>query len=126
MPPLRRQRNNQELPVPGGNDRKPVTTFVSSQSQSCRELGGHESQTVFQCLSYSWGEKGLNMNCSTPESSNGKALLRLAEVPEAAVSSDFFWANLEAERKYLEQQAETERYWAGRNLAGRNSTRRAA
>ncbi len=29
--------------------------------------------------------------------------------------------NLEEERKKLEEQAETEDFWAGRNLAGRNS-----
>ena len=35
-------------------------------------------------------------------------------------------ANLEERRKQIEKQAEAEEFWAGRNLAARNSTRRAA
>ncbi len=34
--------------------------------------------------------------------------------------------NLEEQRKQLKDQAEAEEFWAGRNLAARNSTRRAA
>ncbi|MGA2797087.1 MAG: hypothetical protein ABSE63_05890 [Thermoguttaceae bacterium] len=42
------------------------------------------------------------------------------------VSFDELPVNLEEERKQLKEQAKAEEFWAGRSLASRNSTRRAA
>jgi hypothetical protein len=41
-------------------------------------------------------------------------------------SSDELQVDFEEHRKQLEEKAEVEEFWAGRNLAARNSTRRAA
>jgi hypothetical protein len=60
-----------------------------------------------------------------PEASSDSPQLRLIEAPEDSPLDDIR-VELETEREYLEEQAKVEEYWAGRNLAGRNSTRQAA
>jgi hypothetical protein len=51
--------------------------------------------------------------------------LNVIDGPDMAASDDL-QVILEEQRKHLEEQAEVEEFWAGRNLAARNSTRRAA
>ncbi|HEY4760645.1 MAG TPA: hypothetical protein VIH42_08705 [Thermoguttaceae bacterium] len=51
--------------------------------------------------------------------------LRVVQASEEAAAEDL-QVDLEKERKTLAEQAEAEEFWAGRNLAGRNSARRAA
>jgi hypothetical protein len=65
------------------------------------------------------------MNYNLPEISKVIPQLNLVDGPEIA-SSDEFQLDLEEQRKQLREQAEAEEYWAGRNLAARNSARRAA
>jgi hypothetical protein len=65
------------------------------------------------------------MNYNLPEITKAIPQLHLIDGPEIA-SSDEFQVDLEEQRKQLKKQAEAEEFWAGRNLAARNSARRAA
>jgi hypothetical protein len=65
------------------------------------------------------------MNYNLPEISKVIPQLNLIDGPEIA-SSDEFQLDLEEQRKQLREKAEAEEFWAGRNLAARNSARRAA
>jgi hypothetical protein len=65
------------------------------------------------------------MNYNLPEISKVIPQLNLIDGPEIA-SSDEFQLDLEEQRKQLREQADAEEFWAGRNLAARNSARRAA
>jgi hypothetical protein len=65
------------------------------------------------------------MNYNLPKIDNNFPQLSIIDGPEIA-SSDELQVDLEEERKQLMEQAETEEFWAGRNLAARNSTRCAA
>jgi hypothetical protein len=65
------------------------------------------------------------MMYSTQEASKNNPQLRIFKGLENALS-DEVQVKLEEERKQLKDQKETEEFWAGRNLAGRNSTRWAA
>jgi len=62
---------------------------------------------------------------STQEASKNNPQLRISKGLENAVS-DEVQVELDEERRQLNEQKETEDFWAGRNLAGRNSTRKAA
>jgi hypothetical protein len=65
------------------------------------------------------------MNTNIPEAS--KAILHLHIFDRLdLLPSDEIQVDLEEERKQLQEQEAVEEYWAGRNLAMRNSTRRAA
>jgi hypothetical protein len=76
-------------------------------------------------LAGSLNMKGLSMNYNLPKIDNKFPQLSIIDGPEIA-SSDEVQVDLEEERKQLMEQAEAEEFWAGRNLAARNSTRRAA
>ena len=65
------------------------------------------------------------MMYSTQEASKNNPQLRISKGLENAVS-DEVQVELDEERRQLNEQKETEDFWAGRNLAGRNSTRKAA
>jgi hypothetical protein len=65
------------------------------------------------------------MNYSLPRAGNDYPQLSVIDGPEVA-TSDEYQMDLEEERKQLIAQAEAEEFWAGRNLASRNSTRKAA
>ncbi len=65
------------------------------------------------------------MMYSTQEASKNNPQLRIFKGQENALS-DEAQVELEEERKQLRELKETEDFWAGRNLAGRNSTRWAA
>jgi hypothetical protein len=65
------------------------------------------------------------MTYSTREASKNYPHLRIFKKLENSLS-DEVQVELEEERKQIKQQKETEQFWAGRNLAGRNSTRWAA
>jgi hypothetical protein len=65
------------------------------------------------------------MNYNLPNISKVVPQLSVIDGPDVA-SSDELQMDLEEERKQLREQAEVEEFWAGRNLAARNSTRRAA
>jgi len=65
------------------------------------------------------------MNSNLPEIDKSFPLLNIVEGPENT-PSDEVQVDLDEERKHLEEQTEAEEFWAGRNLAARNSTRRAA
>jgi hypothetical protein len=69
--------------------------------------------------------KGSTMKNNLPESNKDTPRLSLVQEPEEA-SAEMEPVNLENERKILEEQEESEDYWAGRNLARRNSARKAA
>jgi len=62
---------------------------------------------------------------STHEASKNNPQLCIFKGQENAIS-DEVRVELEEERKQAEEQKEVEDFWAGRNLAGRNSTRWAA
>jgi hypothetical protein len=65
------------------------------------------------------------MNYNLPEISKVIPQLNVIDGPDIA-SSDEYQVDLEEQRKQLKEKAEVEEFWAGRNLAARNSTRRAA
>jgi hypothetical protein len=65
------------------------------------------------------------MNCNLPETKKDFLQFNLIDGPEI-IPSDEIQAELEEERRHLEEKARVEEFWAGRNLAARNSTRRAA
>jgi hypothetical protein len=65
------------------------------------------------------------MNYNLPKISKVIPQLNVIDGPDIA-SSDEFQVDLTEQRKQLKEQAEAEEFWAGRNLAARNSTRRAA
>ncbi len=65
------------------------------------------------------------MSYNMPKIIKNHPQLHLVERPELA-PDDLPPADLEAERKLLKEQVEAEEFWAGRNLAGRNSARWAA
>ncbi|MGA2797584.1 MAG: hypothetical protein ABSE63_08410 [Thermoguttaceae bacterium] len=65
------------------------------------------------------------MNYNLPKITKVIPLLNVIDGPDIA-SSDELQVDLDLRRKQLEEQAEVEEFWAGRNLAARNSTRRAA
>jgi hypothetical protein len=62
---------------------------------------------------------------NVPKIINDHPPLRLVERPELT-PDDLPAADLEEERRLLREQVEAEEFWAGRNLAGRNSARWAA
>ncbi len=64
------------------------------------------------------------MMYSTPEASKDSSQLRI--VTEQIVLPDEVQVDLDEERKQIDEQKVTEDYWAGRNLAGRNSAQWAA
>ena len=65
------------------------------------------------------------MNYNLPKINKVIPQLSVIDGPDIA-SSDELKVDFEKQRKQLKEQAEVEEYWAGRNLAARNSTRRAA
>ncbi|MGD0382818.1 MAG: hypothetical protein ABSA77_04790 [Thermoguttaceae bacterium] len=65
------------------------------------------------------------MNHNLPKIDKNLPQLSIIEGPEIASSAEV-QVDLEEERKQLMKQAEAEEFWAGRNLAARNSARRAA
>jgi hypothetical protein len=65
------------------------------------------------------------MNYNLPEISKVIPQLNVIDGPDIA-TSDEYQVDLEEQRKQLKEKAEVEEFWAGRNLAARNSTRRAA
>jgi hypothetical protein len=65
------------------------------------------------------------MMYSTHEASKNNPQLRIFKGLENALS-DEVQVEMDEERRQLKEQTETEEFWAGRNLAGRNSTRWAA
>jgi hypothetical protein len=65
------------------------------------------------------------MNNDIPEARNDFSHLHLYIGPDNS-PSDEIKVDLNEERRHLEEQAEVETYWAGRNLAERHSTRLAA
>jgi len=65
------------------------------------------------------------MNYNLPKNYEHFPQLHITNGPDIA-PSDELQVDLEEERKLLKEQAEAEEFWAGRNLAARNSTRRAA
>jgi hypothetical protein len=69
--------------------------------------------------------KGLNMSFNLSENDKNLLQFNLIEGPENAASIEV-QVDLEEERRQLEERAKVEEFWAGRNLAARNSTRRAA
>jgi hypothetical protein len=73
----------------------------------------------------SLGKKGLLMKYDMLEANKDYPTLRVVEALDNALFEDI-QVDLEEERKALEEQARAEEFWAGRNLAKRNSTRRAA
>jgi len=56
---------------------------------------------------------------------NNTTLLRIVEGPETPLIDELA-VDIEDQRKHVREQAEVEEFWAGRNLASRISTRRAA
>jgi hypothetical protein len=71
------------------------------------------------------GKKGFNMNHHATKDENNTPQLRVADTEESA-PFDEAQTDLQEVRKHLREQAEAEEFWAGRNLAGRIPTRRAA
>jgi hypothetical protein len=65
------------------------------------------------------------MKYNLPETDRDFLQLSLIDGPENT-PSDEVQVDLEEERRHLQEQARIEEFWAGRNLAARNSTRRAA
>ncbi len=65
------------------------------------------------------------MNHNLPKIDENLPQLNVIDGPDVA-SSDEVQVDLEEKRRLLEEQAEAEEFWAGRNLAAQNSTRRAA
>ena len=65
------------------------------------------------------------MNYNLPKITKVIPLFNVIDGPDVA-SSHEFQVDLEEQRKQLKEQAEVEEFWAGRNLAARNSARRAA
>ena len=65
------------------------------------------------------------MNYNLPKISKVIPQLSVIDGPDIA-SSDELQVDLTEQRKQLNERAEAEEFWAGRNLAARNSTRRAA
>jgi hypothetical protein len=65
------------------------------------------------------------MKKKLPVTSNDSLQLRLVTDSEGTLS-DEVQVDLAEERNNIEKLAEAEEFWAGRNLAGRNSTRWAA
>ena len=65
------------------------------------------------------------MNYNLPNIGKVIPQFNVIDGPDIA-SADEFQADFEEQRKQLKEQAEVEEFWAGRNLAARNSTRRAA
>jgi hypothetical protein len=65
------------------------------------------------------------MNHNLPKILGVVPQLSVIDGPEIA-TSDELQVDLEEQRRQLREQAEAEEFWAGRNLAARNSTRRAA
>lgn len=65
------------------------------------------------------------MSYDTPEIDKDFPLLNIIAGPENMPADDV-QVDLEEERKIIQEQAEAEEFWAGRNLAGRNSARKAA
>jgi len=65
------------------------------------------------------------MKYNMPEGSKNYPQIHIIE-ELGNTPSDEILVDLEEERKHLEEQKEAEKFWAGRNLARRNSTRCAA
>lgn len=65
------------------------------------------------------------MHSNLPQIDKSFPLLNIVKVPKNTFS-DYVQMDLDEERKHLEAQAAAEEFWAGRNLAARNSTRKAA
>ena len=65
------------------------------------------------------------MDSHAPENCKDTPQLRVVQDPEAPPAEEP-QVDLEEERKKLKEQAEIEDFWAGRNLADRIPTRRAA
>jgi hypothetical protein len=65
------------------------------------------------------------MNDNIPEICKDTMQLHVIEGSENALI-DEPQMDLEEERKHIQEKAAAEEFWAGRNLADRNSTRRAA
>ena len=86
----------------------------------CRALTG-----IFNRLFGGQSKKGLTMNHNLPEAKTDSTQLHIIQGPDET-PVDEFQVVLEEERKLIDEQAKAEEFWAGRNLAGRNSTRKAA
>lgn len=65
------------------------------------------------------------MNENMHEIDKDSSQIHILEGSEEVIV-DEVQVDLEEERKHIQEQGETEEFWAGRNLAARNSTRRAA
>ena len=79
----------------------------------------------FELLAGSLSKKGLIMRHNLPKIYG--VIPQLSVIDGQDVESSYeTQVNLEDERKQVKEQAEAEEFWAGRNLAARNSTRRAA
>lgn len=79
----------------------------------------------FELLTGSPSKKGLIMQHNLPKVYG--VIPQLSVIDGQDVESSYeTQVNLEDERKQVKEQAEAEEFWAGRNLAARNSTRRAA
>ena len=65
------------------------------------------------------------MNNDVPVTDKDSPLLNIVEGPENVPSVEV-QVDLEEQRKQIQEQKEAEEFWAGRNLAGRKSTRKAA
>jgi hypothetical protein len=65
------------------------------------------------------------MKYNMPENSKVYPKIHIVEELENTRSDDIN-VDLNQERKHLQEQKEAEEFWAGRNLADRNSTRWAA
>jgi hypothetical protein len=79
---------------------------------------------LYQHTTSSLGKKGFNMSREATEADN-TTLLRIVEGPETPLTDEVA-VDIEEERQHIRERAEVEEFWAGRNLASRISTRRAA
>lgn len=79
---------------------------------------------LFECIEID-GQERNTMNNKLPQAGKNTCLLRVVSGPESDLP-DEVQIDLQEERIEKEKQEVIEDFWAGRNLAGRNSAQWAA